>query len=261
MLTIGEFSKLSRLSARMLRHYDAIGLLRPEFVGENGYRYYRQEQLGDLLRIERLKRYGFSLAQVGELLTLDETELLRRLQRRRWEVYRAIQDQRETLRRMEADILRMEGAIMSGYQVVLMEDPEQKVFSLRRRIGVAEFHTLFQDLRNEADRRGLQQAGPVQVRYHDPEFSYESADVEAQMVVARDGPDVGTKPAYLCAAVIHKGPYEKLSEAYDALCGWLAAHPEYHVCAAPLERYLNDPHQAASPEELETAVLFPVEKK
>lgn len=261
MLSIGEFSQLSRVSARMLRHYDAIGLLRPEYVGENGYRYYRQEQLADILRIERLKGYGFPLAQVGELLALDKTGLLRRLQQQRWEVYRAIQAQQETLRRMEADILRMEGITMYEQQVILMEDPEQKVFSLRRQVGVSEFHALFQDLRKEAVQRGLQQAGPIQVRYHSPEFSYESSDVEAQMVVAQDGPDVGIKPAYTCAAVIHKGPYEKLNEAYDALCGWLAAHPEYHVCAPALERYLNDPHQVSFPEELETAVLFPVEKK
>ena len=61
MLSIGEFSRLSRVSPRMLRHYDAIGLLRPEAVGENGYRYYRQEQLKDLIAIRRWREYGFSL--------------------------------------------------------------------------------------------------------------------------------------------------------------------------------------------------------
>ena len=45
MLTIGEFSRLSRVTPRMLRHYDAIGLLRPDADGAKGYRYYRQHQL------------------------------------------------------------------------------------------------------------------------------------------------------------------------------------------------------------------------
>ena len=48
MLTIGEFSRLGRISARMLRYYDAIGLLRPEYVAENGYRFYDQRQLADM---------------------------------------------------------------------------------------------------------------------------------------------------------------------------------------------------------------------
>ena len=64
MLTIGDFSRLSRVTPRMLRHYDALGLLRPEAVGDNGYRYYRQEQLSDLLRIQWLKNYGFSLGEI-----------------------------------------------------------------------------------------------------------------------------------------------------------------------------------------------------
>ena len=46
MLRIGEFSKLSRVSIRMLRHYDDIGLLKPAEIDHfTGYRYYREEQL------------------------------------------------------------------------------------------------------------------------------------------------------------------------------------------------------------------------
>ncbi len=259
MLTIGAFSVLSRVSARMLRYYDAAGLLRPEAVGENGYRYYRQEQLADILRIQQLKSYGFPLSQIGALLALDETSLLQRLRQRRAEAYQALREQQASLRRLDADILRMEGKSMNEYHVILLEDPEQRVFSLRRQTGVTGYHALFQDLRAEASRLGLRQAGPVQMRYHDPEFSHDSSDVEAQLVVAGDAPGVTVKPAYTCAAVIHKGPYKGLDRAYDALCTWLADHPDYRLCASPLERYLNDPHQVGE-EELETAVLFPVEK-
>ena len=40
MLKIGDFSKLSRISIRMLRHYDEIGLLVPESIDSaTGYRY------------------------------------------------------------------------------------------------------------------------------------------------------------------------------------------------------------------------------
>ena len=42
MLSIGEFSKICQVSAKTLRYYDEIGLLRPEEINpENGYRYYR----------------------------------------------------------------------------------------------------------------------------------------------------------------------------------------------------------------------------
>ena len=44
--TIGEISKLSRISLKTLRYYDEIGLLKPKYVNqENNYRYYSIEQL------------------------------------------------------------------------------------------------------------------------------------------------------------------------------------------------------------------------
>ena len=62
MLKIGEFSKLSRISIRMLRHYDEIGLLAPETTDPfTGYRYYSEAQLITAGRINALKDMGFKL--------------------------------------------------------------------------------------------------------------------------------------------------------------------------------------------------------
>ena len=55
MYTIGEFSNLAHVSARSLRYYDAMGLLRPAHMGENGYRYYTGGQLPALAKIATLK--------------------------------------------------------------------------------------------------------------------------------------------------------------------------------------------------------------
>ncbi len=65
MLTIGEFSRLGRVSARMLRHYDGLGLLCPEQIGENGYRYYKQEQLGSLNGILVIHNIKITQADTG----------------------------------------------------------------------------------------------------------------------------------------------------------------------------------------------------
>lgn len=261
MLTIGEFSRLCRVSCRMLRHYDALGLLCPEVVGENGYRYYHQEQLARLLKIQRLQKYGFRLSEVGELLTLEDEALLPRLHRRRLDAHYEVYQMQERLRELEADILRMEGIPMpeSKYHVILMPDPEQTVFGIRRVTPVIKFHDLFQELRQELARRGLKQAGAVQMLYHSEEFNYEGADVEVQAVV-EPGPDTTVKPAYSsCAAVIHKGPYDGIPGAYEALAAWMAQHPEYRICGPAIDRYLNDP-DTTPPEELETGILFPVER-
>ena len=78
MLKIGEFSKLSRVSIRMLRHYDEIGLLEPaEIEPFTGYRYYSEKQLPIAGRINALKDMGFGLSAIREiLLCRDDGALL-----------------------------------------------------------------------------------------------------------------------------------------------------------------------------------------
>lgn len=85
MYTIGEFAAFGRVSVRMLRHYDAIGLLQPARVDDrSGYRYYRTEQLRDLLRIVELRGLGCGLDEIAGVLGADdEREALRDLLVRR----------------------------------------------------------------------------------------------------------------------------------------------------------------------------------
>src|SRR5215471_17106178 len=69
MFAIGEFARHGRVSVRMLRHYDAIGLLEPMCVDPaNGYRFYDASQLSRLNRIVALKNLGFTLQQVASIL-------------------------------------------------------------------------------------------------------------------------------------------------------------------------------------------------
>jgi DNA-binding transcriptional MerR regulator len=66
---IGEFSNLSGVSAKTLRFYDEIGLLRPASVDpRTGYRHYRAQQLEELASILALKSLGVPLADVRNLL-------------------------------------------------------------------------------------------------------------------------------------------------------------------------------------------------
>ena len=69
MLKIGEFSKLSRVSIRMLRRYNEVGLLLPaETDPITGYRYYSEDQLPAAGRITALRDMGFGLAAIEQLL-------------------------------------------------------------------------------------------------------------------------------------------------------------------------------------------------
>src|SRR6188508_3379709 len=86
MFSIGDFAALGRVSVRMLRHYDAIGLIRPARVDRSsGYRYYTAAQLALLNRVIALKDLGFTLQQVQVLIDekVDPGELRGMLRLRR----------------------------------------------------------------------------------------------------------------------------------------------------------------------------------
>ena len=134
MFTIGDFARHGRVSVRMLRHYDATGLLRPARTDPaSGYRFYEASQLARLNRIIALKDLGFTLDQVRTLL--DEqvsTEQLRGMLRlRQAELQSALAADRFRLTQVEARlrIIEMEGA-MPAQDVQVKKIPAVRVAEL-----------------------------------------------------------------------------------------------------------------------------------
>jgi DNA-binding transcriptional MerR regulator len=66
--SINEVARMSKVTSRTLRHYDAIGLLTPAHVAGNGRRYYEREQLLRLQRILLLRDLGLGLGSIAEVL-------------------------------------------------------------------------------------------------------------------------------------------------------------------------------------------------
>ncbi len=66
--SIAQVARMSKVTSRTLRHYDAIGLLAPAWIGSNGYRYYEREQLLRLQQILLLRDLGLNLETVSEVL-------------------------------------------------------------------------------------------------------------------------------------------------------------------------------------------------
>lgn len=69
MLKIGEFSKFTCISIRMLRYYDEIGLLPAKKIDlKSGYRYYSIDQLPIANTIQSLKQMGFGINAIKEII-------------------------------------------------------------------------------------------------------------------------------------------------------------------------------------------------
>jgi Cu(I)-responsive transcriptional regulator len=69
-MNIGQASKASGVSAKMIRYYDEIGLVRPSGRTESNYREYDQRELNELRFIKRARNLGFSMEEITQLLSL-----------------------------------------------------------------------------------------------------------------------------------------------------------------------------------------------
>lgn len=128
MLKIGDFSKLSRITIRMLRHYDEIDLLKPQTVDEwTGYRYYDEAQLLAANKIQLLKNLGFGLSTIKEVLTHydDYAEIEKLLKIRQAELVTEEIELRERIKLIDSTIknLKQEGNFMN-YVVNLKTIPD-----------------------------------------------------------------------------------------------------------------------------------------
>ena len=130
MLQIGEFSKICQVSVKTLHHYDKIGLLKPVEVDRlTGYRYYQTEQIDIMNYIQRLKRYGFSLEEIQQVITLsDNREISARLRQQKEKLKREQQERAIILNELQTHISVFErtGDIMTyqkNYSIEVKNSP------------------------------------------------------------------------------------------------------------------------------------------
>ena len=92
MFKIGEFSKLTQVSTRMLRYYDEMGLLKPAKIDSlTGYRMYSAEQISTLNRIIYLRDSGFNVAEIALSLDYSNNDIIEQLDKKSVEIMDNIQ--------------------------------------------------------------------------------------------------------------------------------------------------------------------------
>ncbi|MBP9041176.1 MAG: MerR family transcriptional regulator, partial [Anaerolineaceae bacterium] len=78
--TIKQLADLAGISIRTLHYYDQIGLIKPERIAENGYRYYGKQQLLLLQQVLFFRELDFSLNQIKNILNTPALDLVKLLQ-------------------------------------------------------------------------------------------------------------------------------------------------------------------------------------
>ena len=93
MYKIKEFSKITKTSMRTLRYYDEIDLFKPEYVDfYSGYRYYNDNQIGIMRKINTLKKFDLSLGEIKNYLNMNDKQILVEKRKRLEKVVREMND-------------------------------------------------------------------------------------------------------------------------------------------------------------------------
>ena len=240
MLSIGHFARHGRVSVRMLRHYDAIGLLQPAHVDRlTGYRSYDAEQLSRLNRIVALKGLGFTLQQVQAILDdrVSVEELRGMLRLRQAELQSQIASDTTRLAQVEARlrIIEREGA-MPADDVQIKRIPGVRVAELTGTAASFEpesispvIQPLYGELRARLGRAGLAPAGPDIAYYEDsPDgdgvLVHATIQVDADPGGDRDFEIVALPEIEQAATIVHRGSMDNVMPTIQTLARWIDAN-------------------------------------
>lgn len=264
MLAIGAFARRSRLSMKALRLYERVGLLSPARVDpDNGYRWYREEQLFTARLIVALRRLDMPVSEVARVVAA-EGDAAARLVEAYWEaVERRLASQRELARRVRQSLARGEAAL-DAFDVHQRDVPEQTVLSEKRAtylqglpatvIGAAT------RLRRAAGGHGGA-AGELFVVFYGEVNEDSDGPVEVCLPVATPSPLTRSEPAHREAYVTVTAAqleWPHVLTAYDALERWMDSTRS--VCAGPSREVYRDgvtPARAAPDDEV-CDVAFPI---
>ena len=266
MLKIGEFSKLSRVSIRMLRHYDDIGLIKPYFIDpSNGYRYYQEEQLFIIGRITSLKEMGFSLSDIIQIINCyDCKEKINTfLLDKKSELRKEMEEYESKIRLLDSALKRLEKESLMEFDVNVKTIPERYAVTVQMVIPRYEEEGLLWSKLMECKNLIPDDPCLSAAVFLDAEYKEENVEVMIWMSVKGKYEDTEhvkfkTLPAIKVASCILKGSYQGMNEATASVVSWIKDNG--YRCNGPMFNiYHVGPVQSQNPDDFITEVCFPIE--
>lgn len=268
MFKIGEFSRLTQVSVRMLRYYDENGLLAPAEVDTfTGYRLYSCEQISRLNKIIFLRDLGFGVAEIADALeNWSDAAITQRLEARRLDIQNAIKAEEEKLARIDLAKRDISQESMDiHYNVSIKNIPAYTVFSLRRR--VADYYAeglLWQEMGVYMKAHGVPITQKTFTIYHDTDYRETDVDIEVCTEVPRllesaEGFTFRiTETVPIMASTMVQGPFSNIAGAYRAFAGWLQNHNQYRMARGSRQIVHRGPWNEANPAHHLTEIQVPL---
>jgi DNA-binding transcriptional MerR regulator len=263
-LTVGEFSRMTHLSVKTLRHYHQVGLLEPAQVNpDTGYRYYTTEQIPTVQVIRRLRDLEMPVAEVGAVLAAPDAASrnaliaahLDRLENRLAQTYSAVDSLRNLLQQPEGPAPVSQRTVGAVAAVGIQQTVDRADVLPWWQGALGELHATVQ-------AQGLHATGSSGGLYASELFQHDRG--EATVFIPATGlvRPIGrvtpvTIPAAELAVITHHGDLAGIDLTY----GRLGAHVTDHAISVdgPLrEYYLTGGHDTPDPARWRTELGWPI---
>ncbi|MFC1478461.1 MerR family transcriptional regulator [Candidatus Margulisiibacteriota bacterium] len=226
MFTIGEFSKITKLTAKTLRYYDEIGLLSPGRQEDNEYRVYSAQDIEKAGIISKLKELGFSLKHIQEIVKnySDDEDIEEYLLHQIEKLNNEISGNIKRIKKIK-QIIRKDKTMKTNEtqsEVQTKDIPDMLIAAIRYKGAYSDSGKLYGQLGKAC---GMNICGPAGMLVHDECFQ-EEADFEAFMPLKKAmgpaGPiEVKTLKGGKAISIIHNGPYETLGDSYKKIIEYI----------------------------------------
>jgi DNA-binding transcriptional MerR regulator/DNA gyrase inhibitor GyrI len=271
MFKIGEFSKLTQVSIRMLRYYDETGLLKPAEIDTfTNYRLYSVAQIPILNRIIFLRDFGFNVSEISVALSNWNNEYITKLlESRRLEIENSIKDDQDKLLKIEIakkDIQHEK--IEINYNVSIKSIPSYQVLSLRRIVPnyYAEGQ-LWEEMSEFAKNNNIPVSQNNFSIFHDTDYKENDVDIEICAAVEIMGENTTdftyrkTEAIPIMACTMVPGSFDNIAGASIAFAYWLQDHNQYIMTGQCRQIVHKCPWNEQNPDNYLTEIQIPLENK
>lgn len=268
LFQIGQVAKLYHLSVGTLRHYEKMGLLRPEYTDPaTGYRYYSIRQFEELTNIRYLRALGMPLEEIAAYLqNRDVDTIAAALRRQKALIARKKQEFEVIERKIDHRLAQLEEAQQAELDVIrLVEQPARRVVWLRAEVKFNSYLWLEGSIRElERDQAvPLSYIGKVGVgvsREHLLMGKYDRYDLVFLLLDEEDIYDgrVEQLPEEKCVSVHFRGSHDRAAGYYGRLMDYLKANG-LRAAGSSQEMTLIDDCISNDPATYVTEICIPVE--
>lgn len=264
LVTIGDFSRMTYLSVKALRHYHEIGLLEPVEVDfGSGYRRYDTAQVTTAQVIRRFRELGMPLDRIQAVIKAPDLKTRNRIIVAHLESMEQALDQTQaavsSLRRL---LERPPSPLPVEYRTVA----STAALAIAEPVSMSAAETwwseAFDELYGVVRAAGLEPAGPAGVLYSAEFFELERGPVTAFVPLTGDIEETGRAhpleiPAAELAIALHEGPFGELDQTYGAL-GTFVAERAVGIEGPIRENYLVSAIDTADEAAHRTEVCWPI---